>query len=57
LPRVTTHTDICMIQFPAKMSRYRFAPECPELLIVGVPSIPGHGFGDAVEASPEQRGQ
>ena len=31
LPRVTTHTDICMIHFPAEMSRYRFAPECPEL--------------------------
>ena len=31
LPRVTTHTDICMIHFPAAMSRYRFAPECPEL--------------------------
>jgi hypothetical protein len=26
LPRVTTHTDICMIHFPAEMSRYRFAP-------------------------------
>jgi hypothetical protein len=31
LPRVKTHTDICMIHFPAEMSRYRFAPECPEL--------------------------
>jgi len=31
LPRVTRHTDICMIHFPAEMSRYRFAPECPEL--------------------------
>jgi hypothetical protein len=30
-PRVTTHTDICMIHFPAKLSRYRFAPECLEL--------------------------
>src|ERR1700730_3258558 len=31
LSRVTTHTDICMIHFPAEISRYRFAPECPEL--------------------------
>jgi hypothetical protein len=31
LPRVTTHTDICMIRFPAEKSRYRSAPECPEL--------------------------
>jgi hypothetical protein len=31
LPRVTTHTDICMIHFPVAMSGYRFAPECPEL--------------------------
>jgi hypothetical protein len=26
-------------------------------LIVGALSIPGHGFGDAVESSPERRGQ
>jgi hypothetical protein len=29
-PRVTRHTDICMIHCPEAMSRYRFAPECPE---------------------------
>jgi hypothetical protein len=42
---------------PGRNEPLSICPRMPRTLIVGALSIPRHGFGDAVEFSPEQRGQ